>query len=478
MKQSFWRSVAWIAYDEWRAMRRSRVTLAAGCIALLLALAATLVGLEKKRAIDSERARYQATADQQWNAQPDRHPHRVVHYGHYVFRPLSPLAFFDFGVDPFTGHTLYLEGHRQNSANFSDASQSSVLLRFGLLTPAFVLQTLVPLLIIFVAFGSVARERELGQLRMILAQGVSGMRLLTGKLVGHAALAALVSSPAFAALAAIAVLGEGAAIQSLLMTIGYAIYLLLWVGIAVFVSAFVARARDALLLLVGLWIAVVILLPRILPDIASASIQLPTRIETDVAIQKDLAAFGDSHDPDDPYFAKFREKTLAKYGVTRVEDLPVNYAGLLMVEGERMTSELFDRYMQDSFRLQDAQSRFVNAFSLMSPVLALRQMSMALAGTDRGSHQQFLIEAEKYRFALIQALNRLHAEQVRYKNDREQRISHRHWQKLPRFAYRTPGIWQVVRNHVIPALGMLGLCLALLALAMVLLAKRLEGAGR
>ena len=478
MKPSFWKTVAWIAHDEWRAMRRSRVTLAAGGIALLLALAATLVGIEKKHVIDSERTRYQAAADQQWNAQPDRHPHRVVHYGHYVFRPLSPLAFFDFGVDPFTGHTLYLEGHRQNSANFSDASQSSVLLRFGLLTPAFVLQTLVPLLVIFVAFGSVARERELGQLRMILAQGVSGMRLLTGKLLSHAALTALVSSPALAALTAIAILSEGTATQSVLMILGYVMYLLLWVCVAVLVSAFVSRARHALMALVGVWIATVILLPRILPDMASASIQLPTRIETDVAIHKDLAAFGDSHDPDDPYFAKFREKTLAKYGVKRVEDLPVNYAGLLMAEGERMTSELFDRYMQDDFSRQDAQGRFVNTFSLLSPVLALRQMSMALAGTDRGSHQQFLIEAEKYRFALIQALNRLHAEEVRYKNDREQRISHRHWQELPRFAYQAPGVGQVVRDHVIPALAMLGFWLVLLASAMVLLAKRLEGAGR
>jgi ABC-2 type transport system permease protein len=478
MKPSFWKTVAWIAQDEWRAMRRSRVTLAAGSIALLLALAATLVGIEKRHAIESERARYQATADQQWDAQPDRHPHRVVHYGHYVFRPLSPLAFFDFGVDPFTGHTLYLEGHRQNSANFSDASQSSVLLRFGLLTPAFVLQTLVPLLVIFVAFGSVARERERGQLRMILAQGVSGMRLLAGKLLSHAALTALIASPALAALAAVAVLGESSALQSVLMILGYVLYLLMWVTLAVLVSAFVSRARHALMVLVSVWIGTVILLPRILPDIASASVLLPTRIETEVAIHKDLAAIGDSHDPADPHFAEFRAKTLAQYGVSRVEDLPVNYAGLLMAEGERLTSELFDRYMQDNFKRQDAQGRFVNAFSLLSPVLALRQMSMALAGTDRGSHQQFLIEAEKYRFALIQALNRLHAEQVRYKNDREQRISHRHWQDLPRFAYQSPDLEQVVTDHVIPALAVLGLWLVLLGAGMVQLAKRLEGTGR
>lgn len=467
-----------IAHEELRATWRARVTLLIGAVTLLLAVTATMVGLEHRNAINAERAHYQHTADEQWHAQPDRHPHRVVHYGHYVFRPLAALAFFDFGVDPFTGHTLYLEGHRQNTANFSDAGQSSVLLRFGLLTPAFVLQTLVPLLIVFIAFGSVARERERGQLRMVMVQGVSGNSVLIGKVLGCAALAMLVSSPAFAALLAIALFADASALQALLMMLGYAVYLLLWVLGAVLVSATLPRARDALLALVGIWIALVILLPRVLPDLASARIALPTRIETDVAIHKDLKAIGDSHNPDDPYFADFRARTLARYGVSRVEDLPVNYGGLLMAEGERLTSELFDRHMQENFERQDRQSRFVNAFAWVSPLLALRQMSMALSGTDRQSYERFLAEAEKYRFSLIQALNRLHAEEVRYQNDRDQRVDRSHWQALPRFAYQPMSLPQTVKSHVLPALAVLAAWLVGLIVALRLLAAKLEGAAR
>ncbi|MDT1823515.1 ABC transporter permease, partial [Acinetobacter baumannii] len=77
---------------------------------------------------------YQAEANQEFEAQPDRHPHRVVHYGHFLFSPLNPLAAFDPGIDGYTGNTLYLEGHRQNSANFGDVRQHSLLLRFGQLT--------------------------------------------------------------------------------------------------------------------------------------------------------------------------------------------------------------------------------------------------------------------------------------------------------------------------------------------------------
>lgn len=468
------RTVQAVAGEEWRSLLRSRVAFTAAAVMLLLTLTATLVGFEHRHAIESERSRFQAAADRQWDAQPDRHPHRVSHYGHYVFRPLSPLAFFDFGVDTFTGHTLYLEGHRQNSANFSDAGQSSVLLRFGLLTPAFVLQTLVPLLIAFLAFGSIARERERGQLRFSIAQGVGGRSLLLGKLLAHAAVAGLLALPAFAGIAYIGMTSPGAGPAALFMLAGYSLYLLMWSCAAVFISACAPHARDALILLTGLWIATVILLPRMLPDLASARIILPTRIETDVAIHKELAAIGDSHNPDDPYFRDFRDKTLARYGVKTVEELPVNYGGLLMAEGERMTSELFDRYMQDNFHRQQAQSRWVQEFSPLSPALALRRLSSALAGSDRDSHARFLDDAEKYRYALIQALNRMHAEQVHYHNDKEQRISRSNWQALPRFSPAPHRFGDTLRVHVLPSLAVLAGWLAVLAMALAMLGKRLE----
>ena len=80
-----------------------------------------------------------------------------------TINPLPGLAAFDPGVDAFTGNTIYLEGHRQNSANFGDVRQSSLLVRFGQLTPAFVLQILAPLVLIFIGFGIVARERHRGE---------------------------------------------------------------------------------------------------------------------------------------------------------------------------------------------------------------------------------------------------------------------------------------------------------------------------
>lgn len=468
------RQVLRIACEEWRAMARNHVALAAGLLLLALTVTALLVSREQVRSVNAERARLQAEAEHHWNSQPDRHPHRVVHYGRYIFRPLSPLAFFDFGVDPYTGHTLYLEGHRQNSANFSDASQSSLLLRFGQLTPAFVLQTVAPLLIVFLAFGSVARAREGGQLRLAVAQGVPGLTLLAGKLLGHAASTLVLAAPALAALAVIALGYPAVRLQAAWMLGGYAAYLLLWTCVAVLVSALAPRARSALLALLAAWMVTVVLLPRILPEVASAMVARPTRIEMEAGIARQLRTLGDSHNPNDPYFSRFRAGVLAKYGVARVEDLPVNYGAIVMAEGERLTSELFERSMRDDFARQQRQAEWLWPGAWLSPTMALGRLSAALAGTDRQSHERFLLEGEAYRYQLIQALNRLHAEHVAYENDRGQRISAHHWRALPAFAASAPDAGAVASQHAVPALAVLAGWLAVLAAFAVVAGRRLE----
>jgi ABC-2 type transport system permease protein len=468
------RALPAVAMGEWRAMLRNQVAVAAGILMLALTLVAIVVSHERVGAVNAERARFQSTVDAQWANQPDRHPHRVVHYGHYVFRPLSPLAFFDFGVDPFTGSTLFLEGHRQNSANFSDAAQSSVLLRFGQLTPAFVLQVLTPLLIVFLAFGSVARERERGQLRLQIVQGVRGATLLLGKLAAHAGVALLLGAPAFIALVAIAVVHPAVAYEAIALLAGYALYLLVWVVAAVLVSASLPRARDALLALVAGWIVTAILLPRVMPDIAAGDVGRPSRIETEVAIHERLAAIGDSHNPDDPYFKAFRARTLAHYGVARVEDLPVNYSGLLMAEGERMTSALFDEFMRADHARQTEESAIVHSASVVSPLIALRRMSTALSGTNLDSHARFLLEGERYRYAFVQRLNGLHVNVVTPTGAGDERIDKHHWEDTPRFGYAPAPFADVAARHAWPAFALLGGWLLALCAIGGWVAKRLE----
>ena len=80
-----------------------------------------------------------------------------------------------------------------------------------------------------------------------------------------------------------------------------------------------------------------------------------------------------------------------------MEDLPVSYKGLVGMEGERVTSALFERYAKESFDRQEEQTRRVDQFAWASPAIALRRLSMAAASTDLHGYRRFVEQAEQHR---------------------------------------------------------------------------------
>lgn len=475
-----------IAANELRLLARARVAQLAIALVVALSAVAALTAITQGQESQEIRSRFQAQADREFDGQPARHPHRMVHYGHFVFRPLPALAGFDPGVDAFTGSTLFLEGHRQNSANFGDVRQSSLLVRFGQLTPAFVIQALGPLVLIFLGFGAIARERDSGLLRLHFAQGVRAGQVVLGKAAALSVVAGLILAPALIALAWLTVFAGAVPAAALMLAAGYAAYLLVWVLATTSISALAPSSRTALASLVAAWALSAILAPRLATDIALLAAPQPTRLETDIAIQRDLKKIGDSHNPDDPYFTAFRASVLKTYGVARVEDLPVNYRGLIAMEGERLTSALFETYAERQFADQKRQSGLALVLGGVSPTLAVRSLSMAASGTDLEGHRRFLRQAEAYRYAIVQRLNRLQAERLTYSDDsnrnsdpeagRRVRIDPGAWRQTPDFVYRPASTAESLAAST-PGLLLLGAWLALAGGLAWAASRRLERAG-
>lgn len=458
--------------NELRGLVRQRTALAGIVLMTLLTITATVVSLHHMRAAAEHRGRQQAAAQDAFDAQPDRHPHRVVHYGHFVYRLPAALAAFDPGVDPFTGSSMFLEGHRQNTANFGDVMQNSILTRFGQLTPAFALQILAPLMLVFLGHATLAQERQSGTLRQLLLQGASRRSILGGKLAALLVISALFLLPALLGLAALAWGSPGTLPVALTVMLGYTLYLAAWCVLITVVSSMMSQRRDALLALIGGWAVMALLVPRIAPDLAYAAFPLPDRLHNEVSIARDLRALGDSHDANDPYFAAFRRRVLDQYGVTRIEDLPVNYKGLLAVEGERLSSSLFNRYAADAAAIQHRQNRLVAGFAVLSPVLAIRQLSMAAAATDLRAHLGFLDQAEQHRYQLVQQLNQMQADEVSYADDtakdagadQRKRVDRSQWEKIPHFEFRSQGTSTVLVSLLAPLLVLAGWLTAALLL--------------
>lgn len=302
-----------IAREEWRLWSRSRVVVIA---ALTIAVLVGVTSLLTARGVADQaanRTARQAEAEAAFFAQPDRHPHRMVHYGHYAFRTPPPLAVFDPGVDAVTGQSIFLEGHRQNTAMFADARSGADLGGFAALTPASLYQLLVPLLLIVLGHGIVLRERESGTLAVHLAQGQSGLTLMLGKALALAGVGGLLLLPV-AALALAAIAGGEAPLAAVLLVGGYALYLAVWALFVLAASLWLDRRSVALGMLVFAWLVTSLVVPRIAIDAASAAVEAPGKIESDLSMLSRQRAIGDGHNAADPAFEALRKQVLDQYG--------------------------------------------------------------------------------------------------------------------------------------------------------------------
>jgi ABC-2 type transport system permease protein len=439
-----------IAAAQLRLFLRSRMAVVALVLLVMLSGIAAVTGATQASRMAADRATAQAAANTEFANQPDRHPHRMVHYGTYALRPLGALAAFDPGVDAFAGSLIYLEGHRQNATTLGAARESSGLIRFGQLTPAFVLRVLVPLLLVFVGFAMIVAERQAGLFTLQLTHGATAGELIAGKALALAAVAGAAALPALAALGWAAAQSPAEAGIAAPMALAALLWLGLWVLGITLVSARARSAQSALMTLVLAWAVLVVLVPRAAAGVAALAHPLPTKAETDLVIHQELRALGDSHNPDDPHFASFKAGLLKRYGVARVEELPFNYRGALSAEGERLTSALFDRHAAELAAVQTRQHDLLALIGVASPAIGFAQASMAGAATDLASHIDFLAAAEAHRYRLIQSLNGLHTYQVKAAVDaarsrdpiaeRQSRVSARFWAQQKPFHHDGPAL--------------------------------------
>ncbi|MFN9311957.1 ABC transporter permease, partial [Gemmatimonas sp.] len=188
--------IAHIARKERTEMwRDGRFRVAAVALLLLLAVA-LLTGLTTSRGTARDHDAAQEAMRGFWVNQGAKNPHSAAHYGLWVFKPSLPLSFVDHGVDAYTGVTTWLEAHKQNEFTRRPAMDRPNVARFGEWTAAAVLQLLVPLLIVMLAFPAFAGERETGTLRQLAAIGVPMRTLMLGKAAGIASALAVVLVPA------------------------------------------------------------------------------------------------------------------------------------------------------------------------------------------------------------------------------------------------------------------------------------------
>lgn len=436
--------------------KASRIILAT---VFLFCTASIILAFAKYRDHISQIQDHRKEVRENWEHRPDKHPHRMAHYGYLVFRSAHPLSIFDGGLDDFLGNVIFLEAHKQNTANISEAGSSGILVRFGSFNSAFILQTLVPLIIIFFGYALVSQERENATLKILNLQGASARDILWGKVLGLWQFSLYFLIPLIPVAYIFAVLAEpymwlDILIRVIMVLVSYTMYYFFIATITVIISSFSKTSSLSLVSSIGCWLLLVVFLPKTVQFIAQNIFPTPSRIAFETTLEEEIIKSGDSHNPDDPHFKKIKDSLLKTYHVDETAKLPFNYSGFIMKEGEKMSSQIYTRHQKELQGQYINQLRFSELFGFVDPLLAVKNYSMTAAGTDFDTYQRFQGQAEQYRYKMAQHLNDLQIENISNIKPTSGQpaavVTGDHWKEFADFEYRFSKVGETIKEQIIP----------------------------
>jgi len=274
---------------------------------------------------------------------------------------------------------------------------------------------LVPLMLILLGFSAFAGERDSGTLRQVVSLGAGGNKLLWGKLLGVTTALSLILLPYILICGlALSFIGEDSTgelgTRGWLLCLFYGLYIATYLLLTLGVSAIATNAKSALVILVGFWAFASFIIPRVASDVSKILTPTPSY----AAFYKNVkdtgwngleGAEGDVALSRNAHLKKVRQGLFKEYGVNSIENLPVYWTGVSMQTVEERDYIINNKLMKElrqSFQVQQRQRDLVG---FLSPVLALRSISMALAGTSLVDQEKFIQSAHDFRIDMIRDMN-------------------------------------------------------------------------
>lgn len=397
-----------IIKNEWLQYSRDQRLKWLICFLLLISAIALWHQLDFQHQLQATRMKAQRESREEWLSQELKHPHIAAHFGNYAYKKPALLHCFDPGLSIYTGTSVYMEPHRQNDLLFSKGQESDTGLRFGWLSPALICQLLLPLLMIVLSFNTINGEYEKGTMSLLLSQGVTFRQLLFAKtlavfLVFELFMTAYLLVTATAAALLLKTAVDPASLLYLWLV--YSCYCLIWSLMGVYVSSRIKNLGTSIAVLLLCWMLTSILLPRIAANVAENVYPVATNYQFRRQIAEAIEKGLDGHDAQSDRAKRIEQELLAKYKVDSVEQLPFNFEGYIMQQGEEYSSKVYDNYFGDIFNSLKKQKKLQSWLGLGSPFVSLRNISMAASGASLESEIDFQQQAEHYRRAFVQDLN-------------------------------------------------------------------------
>ena len=392
---------------EWRHVRRDPAFWGATillCAALLYGLLngfawvrfqtttiaqAETTSAQKLAAAKADAAKFDAAPPEDLDHYDDPRDTRGFEYTYlrrFAVLPPAPAAALAVGQSDLLPSLFRVTYRPRETFLNSHEIENPLRLLLGRFDATFVALYLLPLAVLVIAHGLLARERDGGTLALLRAQPFSLARWLTARFLlrGGIFLGAFTTATLGGWLAlggAAAALGDVSAWLTLVLAYG-----IFWFALAWWVGLCVRTAAASALTLAGVWLALVVVLPATLNLALKQFRPLPSRS----AYQDALRAGSDDA-------TKRGSQLLAKSLEDHPELAPAHAAGAKENDFFRtrfaVNAELdqIATPLRAAFTIQLAgQQTLVERLRWISPALVLHHASLDLAGTDRARHQRWL----------------------------------------------------------------------------------------
>lgn len=204
---------------------------------------------------------------------------------------------------------------------------------------------------------------------------------------------------------------------------------------------------------IAVWVFSVLLIPKFSTSVADNLYPLPSYHEFEYNVK---AGFDKGLGKDGDYTSRsevYLKKHLNQFKAASIDQLPekVRFAlDLIQAEAyENKVNAFYSKQVEGKF---NQQQKFMDYMGVINPFIAVRQLSMAFAGTDVQHHIDFFNKAEEYRNNMMDRLNRRELEiavsgKVKVNNQD-------FYSRFPDFNYRYPAAGSVIRDHTIAILSL------------------------
>ena len=441
-----------IIKNEWQFFARNRALLGISLGFGVVLLMTIYLGY---RQTHEQSHRYQSAKKHlrtQWENNREIHPHAIVHYGTYLFKPANLLSSIDEGVNSVTGNVIRLEGHVQNEITHTEASQIQAVSKFGKLKSSLLLQYIVPLLMIFMAFQAINSEKQNGRLKLLILQGANLKKIILAKtlsvcLYGIGLLALTVLAYALFNLNSLNAEIIG---RTSLLFLSYSLYYFIVSGLTVYLSARWKNPSLALTTMLGVWIIWTIFLPNILMSSVEQWHALPSRAAFYKGMMEDRSNGIDGHNSSNGRIEELEKKLLAEYKVDSISKLPFDFWGVVMQADEEYGNKVWDKHFGNLQAVLVQQKQSYQLGGVLNPFISLQNLSMGFAGNDNLHHQEFLVQAENYRRGFVKKLNDKHAfgSKKTETGDWDITVGPAFYQSVPDFDYQPTRLSAVFSNYL------------------------------